>query len=62
VGCKLGIKDRPYGTGVSFRDLDGVALEFFAPFGSSGFALGDGSWRLRLVVTQPDRLHHHVRF
>jgi catechol-2,3-dioxygenase len=26
-----GIKDRPYGSGVSFRDPDGIALEFFAP-------------------------------
>src|SRR5829696_4329633 len=25
------IKDRPYGSGVSFRDPDGIALEFFAP-------------------------------
>ena len=28
-----GIKDAPYGSGVSFRDPDGVALEFFAPPG-----------------------------
>ena len=28
-----GIKDRPYGSGVSFRDPDGIALEFFAPPG-----------------------------
>ena len=27
------IKDRPYGSGVSFRDPDGIALEFFAPPG-----------------------------
>lgn len=26
-----GIVDRPYGSGVSFRDPDGIALEFFAP-------------------------------
>jgi len=26
-----GIKDAPYGSGVSFRDPDGIALEFFAP-------------------------------
>jgi glyoxylase I family protein len=26
-----GIKDRAYGSGVSFRDPDGIALEFFAP-------------------------------
>jgi glyoxylase I family protein len=26
-----GIKDAHYGSGVSFRDPDGVALEFFAP-------------------------------
>jgi glyoxylase I family protein len=25
------IKDRGYGSGVSFRDPDGIALEFFAP-------------------------------
>ena len=25
------VKDRPYGSGVSFRDPDGIALEFFAP-------------------------------
>jgi glyoxylase I family protein len=25
------IKDRAYGSGVSFRDPDGIALEFFAP-------------------------------
>lgn len=25
-----GIKDAPYGSGVSFRDPDGIALEFFA--------------------------------
>jgi glyoxylase I family protein len=39
--CKLedlgvqhgGIKDAPYGSGVSFRDPDGIALEFFAPPG-----------------------------
>jgi catechol-2,3-dioxygenase len=28
-----GIKDRPYGSGLSFRDPDGIALEFFAPPG-----------------------------
>jgi catechol-2,3-dioxygenase len=28
-----GIKDRPYGSGVSFRDPDGIALELFAPPG-----------------------------
>jgi glyoxylase I family protein len=27
------IKDRSYGSGVSFRDPDGIALEFFAPPG-----------------------------
>jgi glyoxylase I family protein len=26
-----GIKDAQYGSGVSFRDPDGIALEFFAP-------------------------------
>jgi glyoxylase I family protein len=26
-----GIKDATYGSGVSFRDPDGIALEFFAP-------------------------------
>lgn len=26
-----GIKDAAYGSGVSFRDPDGIALEFFAP-------------------------------
>lgn len=26
-----GIKDAPYGSGVSFRDPDGIALELFAP-------------------------------
>ena len=26
-----GIKDAPYGSGLSFRDPDGIALEFFAP-------------------------------
>ena len=26
-----GILDAPYGTGLSFRDPDGIALEFFAP-------------------------------
>ena len=25
------IKDAPYGSGLSFRDPDGIALEFFAP-------------------------------
>ena len=28
-----GIKDAHYGSGVSFRDPDGIALEFFAPPG-----------------------------
>jgi glyoxylase I family protein len=28
-----GIKDANYGSGVSFRDPDGIALEFFAPPG-----------------------------
>ena len=28
-----GIKDAPYGSGVSFRDPDGIPLEFFAPPG-----------------------------
>ena len=28
-----GIKDASYGSGVSFRDPDGIALEFFAPPG-----------------------------
>ena len=28
-----GVKDRHYGSGVSFRDPDGIALEFFAPPG-----------------------------
>ena len=28
-----GIKDAGYGSGVSFRDPDGIALEFFAPAG-----------------------------
>jgi glyoxylase I family protein len=28
-----GIKDAGYGSGVSFRDPDGIALEFFAPPG-----------------------------
>ena len=28
-----GIKDRTYGLGLSFRDPDGIALEFFAPPG-----------------------------
>jgi catechol-2,3-dioxygenase len=28
-----GVKDRPYGSGVSFRDPDNIALEFFAPPG-----------------------------
>ena len=28
-----GVKDASYGSGVSFRDPDGVALEFFAPPG-----------------------------
>jgi glyoxylase I family protein len=26
-----GIKDRAYGSGISFRDPDGIALELFAP-------------------------------
>jgi catechol-2,3-dioxygenase len=26
-----GIKDAAYGSGLSFRDPDGIALEFFAP-------------------------------
>jgi glyoxylase I family protein len=26
-----GIKDAPYGSGISFRDPDNIALEFFAP-------------------------------
>ena len=26
-----GIKDAPYGSGLPFRDPDGIALEFFAP-------------------------------
>ena len=26
-----GIKDATYGSGISFRDPDGIALEFFAP-------------------------------
>jgi glyoxylase I family protein len=29
-----GIKDATYGSGVSFRDPDGIALEFFAPPGT----------------------------
>ena len=28
-----GIADAPYGSGLSFRDPDGIALEFFAPPG-----------------------------
>jgi catechol 2,3-dioxygenase-like lactoylglutathione lyase family enzyme len=28
-----GIKDASYGSGVSFRDPDGIPLEFFAPLG-----------------------------
>ena len=28
-----GIKDASYGSGISFRDPDGIALEFFAPPG-----------------------------
>ena len=32
IGVKHGgIKDAAYGSGVSFRDPDGIALEFFAP-------------------------------
>lgn len=27
----VGIKDAHYGSGVSFRHADGIALEFFAP-------------------------------
>jgi len=30
-----GIKDATYGSGVSFRDPDGIALEFFAPPGDA---------------------------
>ena len=26
-----GVVDAPYGSGLSFRDPDGIALEFFAP-------------------------------
>jgi glyoxylase I family protein len=34
LGVERGeIKDRGYGSGVSFRDPDGIALEFFAPPG-----------------------------
>jgi catechol 2,3-dioxygenase-like lactoylglutathione lyase family enzyme len=34
IGVKHGgIKDAAYGSGVSFRDPDGIALEFFAPPG-----------------------------
>ncbi|MEE3754523.1 VOC family protein [Mycobacterium intracellulare] len=29
-----GIVDAPYGSGLSFRDPDGIALEFFAPSGT----------------------------
>ncbi len=29
-----GIVDAPYGSGLSFRDPDGIALEFFAPPGT----------------------------
>ena len=28
-----GIVDAPYGSGLSFRDPDNIALEFFAPHG-----------------------------
>jgi hypothetical protein len=28
-----GVVDAPYGSGVSFRDPDNIALEFFAPPG-----------------------------
>jgi catechol-2,3-dioxygenase len=28
-----GVVDAPYGSGLSFRDPDGIALEFFAPPG-----------------------------
>lgn len=28
-----GIVDAPYGSGLSFRDPDNIALEFFAPAG-----------------------------
>jgi len=32
LGIERGrIKDAAYGSGVSFRDPDGIALEFFAP-------------------------------
>jgi hypothetical protein len=32
IGVSHGaIKDAPYGSGLSFRDPDGIALEFFAP-------------------------------
>ena len=32
IGIEHGeIKDAPYGSGLSFRDPDGIALEFFAP-------------------------------
>lgn len=31
-----GIKDESYGSGLSFRDPDGIALEFFAPPIASG--------------------------
>src|SRR5262249_3001843 len=32
LGIERGrIKDAPYGSGLSFRDPDGIALEFFAP-------------------------------
>jgi glyoxylase I family protein len=30
-----GIRDAAYGSGVSFRDPDGIALEFFAPPGAN---------------------------
>jgi len=34
MGIERGrIKDTSYGSGVSFRDPDGIALEFFAPPG-----------------------------
>lgn len=34
LGVRRGdVKDAPYGSGVSFRDPDGIPLEFFAPPG-----------------------------
>jgi len=32
-GAHGGIVDAPYGSGLSFRDPDNIALEFFAPPG-----------------------------